>query len=90
MQSQKNKRANRTIADVFTSGKSAEDVAEQFLANYEDDKARAVKEMVNLVLKSAGCDLQVSDDDIQDTENVGGRLGELQEEYQAVSSRLRS
>jgi cohesin complex subunit SA-1/2 len=72
-------------ADVFTSGENPEDVAGQFLAKYEDNKVDAVKELVNLVLKSAGCDLRVTDDDIEDPENIGGKLGELQEEYQAVS-----
>jgi cohesin complex subunit SA-1/2 len=42
-------------------------------------------ELVNFVLKSAGCDLRVTEDDINDPENVEGRLGDLQEEYQAVS-----
>ncbi len=59
-------------------------MAGQFLARYQDDKVDAVKELVNFVLKSAGCDLQVSADDIQDPENIGGKVGELQEEYQAV------
>jgi cohesin complex subunit SA-1/2 len=73
-------------ADVFTSGQSPEDVAGQFLAKYGDDKVETVKDLVNLVLKSAGCDLQVTADDIQDPENIGSKLGELQEEYQAVST----
>ena len=60
-------------------------MAGEYLAKYTEDKVDAMKELVNLVLKSAGCDLQVNDDDVQDEENVGGRLGELQEEYQAVS-----
>ena len=84
--SRKNQKyANQLKADVFTSGDNPEDVAGQFLAKYEDSKVDAVKELVNFVLKSAGCDLRVTDDDIEDPENIGGKLGELQEEYQAVS-----
>ena len=60
-------------------------MATQFLARYEDDRVAGVKDIVNLTLKSAGCDLQVNDDDIQDPENIEGKLGELQDEYQAVS-----
>ena len=44
-------------------------------------------ELVNFVLKSAGCSLRVTEDDINDPENVEGKLGDLQEEYQAVSRR---
>jgi cohesin complex subunit SA-1/2 len=80
--------ANLAIADVFTSGMNAEDVAGQFLTEYRDNKVATVVEMVNLVLKSAGCDLQVTEDDVEDPENVGGKLGDLQQEYQAVSGIL--
>ena len=55
---------------------------------YGDNKVATVVEMVNLVLKSAGCDLQVTEDDVEDPENVGGKLGDLQQEYQAVSGLL--
>lgn len=59
-------------------------MAGQFLAKYAENKVEAVKEMVDLVLKSAGCDLQVTEDDIEDPENAGGKLGDIQEEFQAV------
>lgn len=80
--------ANMFSADVYTSGKRPEDVAGDFLTKYGEDKTEAVKDMVNLVLKSAGCDLQVTEDDIEDPENIGSKLGELQEDYQAVSWHL--
>ena len=44
-----------------------------------------MKELVNMVLKSAGCNLTVSDDDINDPENVEGKVTDLQDEFQAVS-----
>lgn len=44
-------------------------------------------DLVNFILKSAGCNLQVTVDDIDDPENIERRLGDLQEEYQAVSTR---
>jgi cohesin complex subunit SA-1/2 len=65
---------------------SSDDVAGQFLESYQEDKYAAVTELVNFMLKSAGCDLQVNEDEIQDTDNVVRRLSELQDEYQAVSS----
>jgi cohesin complex subunit SA-1/2 len=65
-------------------------VAGQFLAKYDDDKVVAMKELVNMVLKSAGCNLAVSDDDINDPENVEGKVTDLQDEFQAVSVPPRS
>lgn len=38
-------------------------------------------------MKSAGCGIPITADDINDSDNVEGRLGDLQEEYQAVSTR---
>lgn len=74
------------IADIFTSGENLEDVVSQFLANYAQDSPAALTELINTVIKCAGCNIQVTEDDVNDTENVEGRLGDLQEEYQAVGS----
>jgi cohesin complex subunit SA-1/2 len=41
-------------------------------------------ELVNFMLKAAGCDLQVTVDDINDFDNAAGRLKDIQDEYQAV------
>ena len=40
-------------------------------------------DLVNYVLKCTGCDLQVDEHDIEDPDNVTGKLTDLQEEYQA-------
>ena len=42
-----------------------------------------MSELVNFVLKCTGCDLQVDVHDIEDPDNVTGKLTDLQEEYQA-------
>jgi cohesin complex subunit SA-1/2 len=44
-----------------------------------------MKDLVNFVLKASGCDLEIDEHDIQDQDNVTGKLTDLQEEYQAVS-----
>lgn len=62
-------------------------MAGQFLADYQEDPASALADLVNMVLKSAGCDLQVTTDDIEDTDNVTGKLGDLQDEFQSVGQR---
>jgi cohesin complex subunit SA-1/2 len=41
-------------------------------------------ELVNFMLKAAGCDVQVTVDDINDFDNAAGRLRDIQDEYQAV------
>jgi cohesin complex subunit SA-1/2 len=55
------------------------------LEKYKVDSPAALTDLVNFVLKSAGCDLPVTEDDINDTDNVEGKLADLQDEYQAVS-----
>ena len=44
-------------------------------------------DLVNLVLEATGCELRVTVHDIEDQDNVTGRLGDLQDEYQAVCPR---
>lgn len=55
-----------------------------FLEKYAQDGPGAVAELINFVLKSAGCDLQVSEDDVNDSDNVNGKIADLQEEHQTV------
>lgn len=74
------------IAEVYTSGESSDDVAGQWLGRYREDGPEAVTELVNFVLRSAGCTIQVTRDDIDDVDNVEGRVADLQDEYQAVLS----
>jgi len=42
-------------------------------------------ELVNFILKCAGCTIRITADDINDEDNVENKLGDIQEEYQAVS-----
>ena len=75
-----------TTAEIYTSGHHAEDVVAEFLKDYAEARPATITELVNMVIKSAGCDLQVTEDDINDIDNVEGKLGELQEDFQAVIS----
>lgn len=61
------------------------DVVSQFLTNYGEDNPASLAELINTVFKCAGCKLEVTEDDINDTENVEGKLADLQDEFQAVS-----
>jgi cohesin complex subunit SA-1/2 len=78
------KYTNNPIADIFTSGENMEEVTSQFLTNYAENNPAALVELVNMVTKCAGCSIKVTEDDVNDTENVEGKLGDLQEEFQAV------
>lgn len=55
------------------------------MENYAQNGPEAVAELINFVLKSAGCDLVVNEDDVNDADNVNGKIADLQEEHQAVS-----
>jgi hypothetical protein len=72
-------------ADVFASGDRLEDVAAKWAARFNEHEARAVAEIVNLVLRAAGCHLRIDEDDIADPDNAPSRVAEIQEEFQTVS-----
>jgi cohesin complex subunit SA-1/2 len=44
----------------------------------------AVAELVNCILSAAGCDQHVTEDDINDPDNLSNKLTELQELYEEV------
>ena len=71
-------------ADVFASGDRLEDVAASWTARFKEHEARAAAEIVNLVLRAAGCDLRINEDDIADPDNAPSRVAEIQEEFQTV------
>ncbi|KAM5342617.1 hypothetical protein ACJ41O_013583 [Fusarium nematophilum] len=70
------------FADLFGSGDSVESVAADWLNKYADDEAPALTDLVNCILQCAGCDQEVTDDDIRDPENIPNRLIDLQSVYQ--------
>jgi len=71
-------------ADIFASGDSADKVATEWYHKYQADEAAAVTDLVNCILLSAGCDQQVTQDDIRDPENCSNRLADLQNVYTEV------
>ncbi|KAL6855746.1 hypothetical protein J3F83DRAFT_753342 [Trichoderma novae-zelandiae] len=70
------------FADIFASGDSAQFVAQQWLEKYKESDAAALGDLVNCILRCAGCDLEVTVDDIRDPENIPNRLVDLQSVYQ--------
>lgn len=71
-------------ADIFASGDSSDKVATEWYHKYQADDAAAVTDLVNCILLSAGCDQQVTQDDIRDPENCSNRLADLQNVYTEV------
>lgn len=72
------------IVDIFGSGEPSQTVAHQWLEKYKADNAAAMSDLVNCILQCAGCDLEVTPDDIRDPENIPNRLADLQDLYQEV------
>ena len=59
-------------------------MAQQWLEKHREDSANAMSDLVNCILQCAGCDLEVTPDDIRDPENIPNRLIDLQNVYQEV------
>ncbi|KAI0458013.1 hypothetical protein F5B21DRAFT_462582 [Xylaria acuta] len=76
---------NDLYSEVFGSGHSSDDVAAHWFQRYKDDDAKALTELINCVLLAAGCDQQITEDDIRDPENSANRLTELEEAYEQTS-----
>ncbi|KAL2017575.1 hypothetical protein VTK56DRAFT_1948 [Thermocarpiscus australiensis] len=68
-------------ADIFASGDSSDKVATEWYHKYQADDTAAVTDLVNCILLAAGCDQQVTQDDIRDPENCSNRLADLQNVY---------
>lgn len=58
-------------------------VAARWVAQFNEHEAKAVADIVNLVLRAAGCSLRIHEDDISDPDNAPSRVAELQDEFQA-------
>lgn len=73
------------VAAIFTSGESSDAVATAWLAQYEADNTAAMTDLVNCILKSAGCEMKVTEDDVNDPDNIPSKLNDMQDEYKGVS-----
>ncbi|POS88446.1 hypothetical protein EPUL_000033, partial [Erysiphe pulchra] len=69
-------------ADLFLSGNRPQDIAAQWLQKYRENGRQALADLVNLILRSSGCNIEVTVDDIDDIDNVDGRLADVQSEFQ--------
>lgn len=73
-------------AHVFAGEQRLEEIVAGWLKRFEDGpEAAALGELVNFILKCAGCDIKVTDDDIGDPDGASNRLTDIQDEYQRTS-----
>jgi cohesin complex subunit SA-1/2 len=73
-------------AQIFgDNSASLQDVAAKWVESFKEHEASAVAEIVNFVLRAAGCSTgRIDGDDIADPDHCPNRLGEIQEVYQSV------
>ncbi|CAK4030035.1 Cohesin subunit psc3 [Lecanosticta acicola] len=76
--------AGGLYAELFAHGKAFEEVVDQWLQAFEAHESRALADIINFMLKAAGCDGKVTEDDIEDPDNATPRLSDLQEEHKAT------
>ncbi|KAH7033225.1 putative nuclear protein SA-1 [Microdochium trichocladiopsis] len=71
--------------EIFASGDSSDDVAGQWFQRYQNNDAEAMAELVNCVLRAAGCEHKLNEDDIRDPDNSAARLTELEEAFESTA-----
>lgn len=76
--------AGGLYADVFARDKTIDEVVKDWLEAFEEHESRALADVINFVLKSAGCNGKLTEFDIEDPDGATARLTDLQEEHQAT------
>lgn len=71
------------IAEVFSHVHTLDAVAANWITQYEENKATAMCDLINFVLRCSGCPLQIDIHDIGDPDNAPSRLEDLQNEFHA-------
>lgn len=74
-------------AEVFAQDHTFDSVAANWISRFDEHQAGALADIVNFVLKCAGCDIQVNGHDIDDPDSCTTKLTDIQDEYQSVSSK---
>ncbi|KAF6231851.1 hypothetical protein HO173_009934 [Letharia columbiana] len=70
--------------EVFSQGHTLDAVAADWIARWDQNNAEAMCDMINFVIKCAGCNSEVDVHDIEDQDNAPSKLGDIQEEYHAL------
>ncbi|KAK6439357.1 cohesin complex subunit [Oleoguttula sp. CCFEE 5521] len=75
--------AGGLFAKVFAHNEDLQKIATEWRLVFQDNEAEGVAQVVNFVLKAAGCNSKVSEHDVEDPDAVTSRITDLMEEYQA-------
>lgn len=76
--------AGGLFAEVFAHGKDLQEIAKEWRQSFDDHESRAVAEVINFVLRAAGCTSKVTEYDVEDADAVSSKIDDLQTEYQAT------
>ncbi|GAB7331273.1 hypothetical protein MBLNU13_g02726t2 [Cladosporium sp. NU13] len=76
--------AGGLFADVFAHGKDLQVIANEWRLRFHEHESRALAEVINFVLRAAGCTSTVTEHDIEDPDAVSSKIEDLQHEYQAT------
>lgn len=64
------------------------DVAGEWLSRHAENGPLAVTELLNFVLKFAGCDIELTEDHVNDPDAADATVVDLQSQFQAVRCTL--
>ncbi|KAL2838291.1 hypothetical protein BJY01DRAFT_35194 [Aspergillus pseudoustus] len=70
-------------AEVFGKGRNAETVAAEWFTRYQQGQTIAMRDLINLIFRSSGTDLEVTTEDIEDVDHVADRVEDFQNQYHA-------
>lgn len=76
--------AGGLFADVFAHGKDLQEIAKEWRQSFTEHESGALAEIINFVLRAAGCTSKVTNYDIEDPDAVSSKIDDLQHEYQAT------
>ena len=71
------------LAEVFGKSSNADTVAAQWLSQYQRNNGETMRDLVNFILRCTGTDLEIDINEVEDIDNAPGRIGDLQNLYQA-------
>ncbi|KAJ5587069.1 uncharacterized protein N7459_002834 [Penicillium hispanicum] len=69
------------FAEVFGKSNNADTAAAQWLNQYQRNKVRAIRDLVNFMLRCTGAPLEISDDNVEDVDHAPDQIEELQSVY---------
>jgi cohesin complex subunit SA-1/2 len=76
--------AGGLYADLFAHDKTMDEVVAAWLKAFEEHESLALADVVNFVLKCAGCNGKLTEHDIEDPDGATAKLTDLQDEHQAT------